>query len=48
MEIKMSLIISKQGGGKRRGLGPRNNVLKICTAVTLRGGQRKIAVLFPQ
>ena len=34
------------GGGKRRGLGPRNDVLTTCKAVTLRGGQRIIA-LFP-
>ena len=33
-------------GGKRRGLGPRNDVLTTCKAVTLRGGQRIIA-LFP-
>ena len=36
------------GGGERRGLGPRNDVLTTCKAVTPRGGQRKIAVLFPQ
>ena len=36
------------GGGKRRGLGPRNDVLTTCKAVTPRGGQRKIAVLFPR
>ena len=35
-------------GGKRRGLGPRNDVLTTCKAVTARGGQRKIAVLFSQ
>ena len=34
------------GGGERRGLGPRNDVLTTCKAVTLRGGQRIIA-LFP-
>ena len=34
------------GGGKRRGLRPRNDVLTTCKAVTLHGGQRKIAV-FP-
>ena len=34
------------GGGKRRGLGPRNDVLTTCKAVTLRGGQRIIAVFF--
>ena len=36
------------GGGKRRGLGPRNDVLTTCKAVTLRGGQRIIAVFFSQ
>ena len=36
------------GWGKRRGLGPRNDVLTSCKAVTLRGGQRVIAVFFPQ
>ena len=34
------------GGGKKRGLGPRNNVLTTCKAVTLHGGQRVIGV-FP-
>ena len=33
-------------GGKRRGLGPRNDVLTTCKAVALRGGQRIVA-LFP-
>ena len=28
------------GGRKRRGLGPRNDVVTTCKAVTLRGGQR--------
>ena len=36
------------GGGKRRGLGPRNDVLSTCRAGTLRGGQRTIAVFFSQ
>ena len=36
------------GGVERRGLGPRNNVLTTCKAVTLRGGQWIIAVFFPQ
>ena len=31
-------------GGKRRGLGPRNDVFTTYKAVTLRGGQRIIAV----
>ena len=34
------------GGGERRGLGPRNDVLTTCKAVTLLGGQRVIGV-FP-
>ena len=34
-------------GEKRRGLGPRNDVLTICKAVTLRFGQRIIEVSFP-
>ena len=33
-------------GGKRRGLVPRTDVLTTCKAVTLRGGQRIIAVYF--
>ena len=36
------------GGGERRGLGPRNDVLTTCKAVTLSDGQRIIAVFFPQ
>ena len=39
------------GGGGRgggQGLAPRNDVITTCKAVTLRGGQRKIAVFFPQ
>ena len=35
-------------GGERRGLGPRNDVLTTCKAVTLREGQRIIAAFFPQ
>ena len=38
--------IIKSRGGKRRGLGPRNDVLTTCKAVTLRCGQRIVA-LFP-
>ena len=34
------------GEGKKRGLGPRNDVLTTCKAVTLHGGQRVIGV-FP-
>ena len=34
------------GGGKRRGLGPRNDVLTTCKAVTLSDGQRIIAVFY--
>ena len=40
--------ISSTGGGKRRGLGPRNDVLTTCKAITLRDGQRIIAAFFPQ
>ena len=36
------------GGGGRRGLGPRNDVLTTCKAVTLRDGQRIIAAFFSQ
>ena len=36
------------GGGERRGMGPRDDVLITCKAVTLRGGQRTITVFFPQ
>ena len=38
------------GGGnleKRRGLGPRNDVLTTCKEVSLRGDQRIMAVFFP-
>ena len=35
-----------QRGGERRGLGPRDDVLTTCKAVTLRGRQRIVA-LFP-
>ena len=31
------------GGGKRRGLGPRNDVLTTCKAIILRDGQQIIA-----
>jgi len=45
-------IYRHHGGGargKRRGLGRRNHVFTTCkAAVTLRGGQRIIAVFFPQ
>ena len=36
------------GGVGRLGLGPRNDVFTTCKAVTPRGGQRIIAVFFPQ
>ena len=36
------------GGVKRRGPGPRNDVLTTCKAVNQRGGQRIITVFFPQ
>ena len=34
------------GGGERRGLGPRNDVLTTCKAVTLSDDQRIIAVFY--
>ena len=38
----------EQGGGERRGLGPRNDVLTTCKAVNPRASQRpsKAAVCF--
>ena len=36
------------GGEKRQGLGPRNDVLTTCKAVTQRGDQRIITLFFPQ
>ena len=46
----MTLINACKPGWKegRRGLGPRNDVLTTCKAVTLRGGQRICAVYFSQ
>ena len=45
IEVKYTL---KQGGGGRRGLGPRNGVLTTCKVVTQRGGQRIIIYsIFP-
>ena len=35
-------------GGKGGGLGPRNDVLTTCKAVTLRSGQRIVVVFFPK
>ena len=50
--IKTLIINRTRGdshqGGKRRGLGPRNDVLTTCKAVTQRGGQRIFTVFFPQ
>ena len=54
--IKTLIINRTRGdshqGGKRRGLGPRNDVLTTCKAVNQlinqRCGQRIIAVFFPQ
>ena len=34
-------------GRRKRGLGPRKDVLTTCKAVPLRGAQRIIAVFFP-
>ena len=41
-------VPNRGGGGGRRGLGPRNDVLTTCQGVTQRGGQRIITVFFPQ
>ena len=46
--VKYSITQGRGVGGKRRGLGPRNDVLTTCKAVTQRGGQRIIRVFFPQ
>ena len=40
----LNIKASKLVGGERRGLGPRNDVLTTCKAVTLRGGQQIIAL----
>ena len=45
-EIEEGVI--QGGGGERRGLGPRIDVLTTCKAVTQSGGQRIITVFFPQ
>ena len=44
----IALLKAGRGAGKRRGLGPRNDVLTTCKAVTQRGGQQIITVFFPQ
>ena len=36
----------KGGGAERRGLGPRNDFITTCKAVTLCGGQRILAIFF--
>ena len=41
-------MLHTSGGGKRRGLGPRNDVLTTCKAVTLRDDQQIIAVFYKQ
>ena len=46
--VKHSITQGRGVGGKRRGLGPRNDVLTTCKAVTQRSGQRIIRVFFPQ
>ena len=45
---KFSVFETREPGGGRRGLGPRNDVLTTCKAVTQRGGQQIITVFFPQ
>ena len=42
----MGAAFQRGVGRKRRGLGPRNDVLTTCKAVTLRGGQRVLAGFF--
>ena len=46
LQDRAARVITKSRGGKRRGLGPGNDVLTTCKVVTLRGGQRIVA-LFP-
>ena len=46
--VLISALIGQCQGGKSPGLGPRNDVLTTCKAVTLSDGQRIIAVFFPQ
>ena len=46
--VLISALIGQCQVGKRRGLGPRNDVLTTCKAVTLSDGQQIIAVFFPQ
>lgn len=36
-----------EGGCERRGLGPRNDFITTCKAVTLCGGHRILAIFFP-
>ena len=50
LQILWAFINACKPGWKegRRGLGPRNDVLTTCKAVTLRGGQRICAVYFSQ
>ena len=48
LTVWSNIALLKARGGKRRGLGPRNDVLTTCKAVTQRGGQRIITVFFPQ
>ena len=54
-EVKHSVCLNStktkiyfKPGEKRRDLGPRNDVLTTCKAVTQRGGQRIITEFFPQ
>ena len=46
--VVVNCIVSSKPGGKRRGLGPRNDVLTTCKAVNPRASQRpsKAAVCF--
>ena len=50
MLMTSDYVVQGGGGGgvKRRGPGPRNDVLTTCKAVTKCGGQQIITVFFPQ
>ena len=47
-KIPLQITLLPIPGAKRRGLGPRNDVLTTCKVVTQHGGQRIITEFFPQ
>ena len=47
VEVCKGVGTGEGGGGGRRGMGLRNDVLTTCKAVTSRRGQRIIVVCFP-